>query len=153
MKRGNPEPLTRKLRAELKALANLPDSSIDTSDAPEWPTGPVRSGADSTGWRRDDFRDGNDHDRPEIRTPSFAFRQMRRLVGMSVKSIPLTSHKGELVRSSYALSVRRVISRRICSGGSDSSGRHSPGTRWTDLVQGCLDLCDQALDRARFVGR
>jgi hypothetical protein len=35
MKRGNPEPLTRKLRAELKALASLPDSSIDTSDAPE----------------------------------------------------------------------------------------------------------------------
>jgi uncharacterized protein (DUF4415 family) len=35
MKRGNPEPLTPKLRAELKALAALPESEIDTNEMPE----------------------------------------------------------------------------------------------------------------------
>jgi hypothetical protein len=34
MKRGNPEPLTPKLQAELDALAAMPDSEIDTTDMP-----------------------------------------------------------------------------------------------------------------------
>jgi uncharacterized protein (DUF4415 family) len=34
IKRGNPEPLTPKLRAELDALAAMPDSEIDTGDMP-----------------------------------------------------------------------------------------------------------------------
>ena len=34
MKRGNPEPLTAKLQAELDALAAMPESEIDTSDMP-----------------------------------------------------------------------------------------------------------------------
>jgi uncharacterized protein (DUF4415 family) len=32
MKKGNPEPLTPELRAELDALAEMPDSEIDTTD-------------------------------------------------------------------------------------------------------------------------
>ena len=36
MKRGNPEPLTPELQAELGALAAMPDSEIDTSEIPEW---------------------------------------------------------------------------------------------------------------------
>ena len=35
MKKGTSNRLTRKQRAELKALASLPDDAIDTSDAPE----------------------------------------------------------------------------------------------------------------------
>ena len=35
MKKGVSERLTRKQRAELKALADLPDGAVDTSDAPE----------------------------------------------------------------------------------------------------------------------
>jgi uncharacterized protein (DUF4415 family) len=31
-KRGNPKPLTAKLRAELKALAAMPESEIDTAE-------------------------------------------------------------------------------------------------------------------------
>lgn len=34
MKRGNPEPLPPELRAELEALAALPESSIDTEEMP-----------------------------------------------------------------------------------------------------------------------
>jgi uncharacterized protein (DUF4415 family) len=34
MKRGNPEPLTPELQAELDALAAMPDSAIDTSEMP-----------------------------------------------------------------------------------------------------------------------
>lgn len=34
MKRGNPEPLTPKLKAELDVLAAIPDSEIDTSEMP-----------------------------------------------------------------------------------------------------------------------
>jgi uncharacterized protein (DUF4415 family) len=34
MKRGNPEPLTPALQAELDALAAIPESEIDTSDMP-----------------------------------------------------------------------------------------------------------------------
>ncbi|MGA3100659.1 MAG: BrnA antitoxin family protein [Terracidiphilus sp.] len=34
MSKGNPEPLTPKLRAELGALAIMPDKSIDTTDMP-----------------------------------------------------------------------------------------------------------------------
>jgi uncharacterized protein (DUF4415 family) len=34
MKRGNPKPLTPKLRAELKVLAAMPDSEIDTAEMP-----------------------------------------------------------------------------------------------------------------------
>src|ERR1035441_9017915 len=34
MKRGNPEPLTPELRAELDALAAMPDSEIDTTEMP-----------------------------------------------------------------------------------------------------------------------
>ena len=34
MKRGNPKPLTPKLRAELRALAAMPESEIDTADMP-----------------------------------------------------------------------------------------------------------------------
>lgn len=34
MKRGNPRPLTPKLRAELKALAAMPDNEIDTAEIP-----------------------------------------------------------------------------------------------------------------------
>jgi uncharacterized protein (DUF4415 family) len=34
MKRGNPEPLTPKLQAELDALAAMPDSEIDATDMP-----------------------------------------------------------------------------------------------------------------------
>jgi len=34
MKRGNPEPLTPALRAELDALAVMPESEIDTSEMP-----------------------------------------------------------------------------------------------------------------------
>lgn len=34
MKRGNPKPLTPRLRAELKALAAMPDSEIDTAEMP-----------------------------------------------------------------------------------------------------------------------
>ncbi len=34
MKRGNPEPLTPDLQAELDALAAMPDSEIDTADMP-----------------------------------------------------------------------------------------------------------------------
>ena len=35
MKKKASKPLTRKQRAELKLLAPMPDSAIDTSDAPE----------------------------------------------------------------------------------------------------------------------
>ena len=35
MKKKSSKPLTRKQRAELKSLAAMPDSTIDTSDAPE----------------------------------------------------------------------------------------------------------------------
>ena len=35
MKKGTPKTLTRSQMAELKSLAGLPDSAIDTSDAPE----------------------------------------------------------------------------------------------------------------------
>jgi uncharacterized protein (DUF4415 family) len=34
MKRGNPEPLTPELQAELNALAAMPESEIDTTDMP-----------------------------------------------------------------------------------------------------------------------
>jgi hypothetical protein len=34
MKRGNPEPLTPELLAELDALAAMPESEIDTTDMP-----------------------------------------------------------------------------------------------------------------------
>lgn len=34
MKKGNPEPLTPELKAELDALTTMPDSEIDTSDMP-----------------------------------------------------------------------------------------------------------------------
>jgi hypothetical protein len=34
MKRGNPEPLTPKLKAALDALAAMPDSEIDTTEMP-----------------------------------------------------------------------------------------------------------------------
>jgi len=34
MKKGNPEPLTPELQAELDALSAMPDSEIDTSDLP-----------------------------------------------------------------------------------------------------------------------
>jgi len=34
MKRGNPEPLTPQLQAELDALAAMPDSEIDTAEMP-----------------------------------------------------------------------------------------------------------------------
>jgi uncharacterized protein (DUF4415 family) len=34
MKRGNPEPLTPELQAELDALAAMPDSEIDTTEMP-----------------------------------------------------------------------------------------------------------------------
>ena len=34
MKRGNPKPLTPKLRAELKALAAMPEREIDTAEMP-----------------------------------------------------------------------------------------------------------------------
>ncbi|MGB6726566.1 MAG: BrnA antitoxin family protein [Terracidiphilus sp.] len=34
MKKGNPKPLTPKLRAELKALAAMPESEIDTTEMP-----------------------------------------------------------------------------------------------------------------------
>jgi hypothetical protein len=34
MKKGNPEPLTPKLQAELDALAALPESEIDTAGMP-----------------------------------------------------------------------------------------------------------------------
>jgi uncharacterized protein (DUF4415 family) len=37
MKRAGPRPLTREQLAELRSLAALPDSAIDTSDAPELP--------------------------------------------------------------------------------------------------------------------
>jgi uncharacterized protein (DUF4415 family) len=33
-KRGNPKPLSAKLRAEVKALAAMPESAIDTSEMP-----------------------------------------------------------------------------------------------------------------------
>lgn len=35
MKRGNREPLTPKLQAELEALAALPESEIDTTEMPQ----------------------------------------------------------------------------------------------------------------------
>jgi uncharacterized protein (DUF4415 family) len=34
MKRGNPEPLTTELQAELDALAAMPESEIDSTDMP-----------------------------------------------------------------------------------------------------------------------
>ena len=34
MKRGNPEPLTSELQAELDALAAMPESEIDTTEMP-----------------------------------------------------------------------------------------------------------------------
>ena len=34
MKRGNPKPLPPKLRAELRALAAMPDNEIDTAEMP-----------------------------------------------------------------------------------------------------------------------
>lgn len=34
MKRGNPEPLTPELKAELETLAAMPDSEIDTAEMP-----------------------------------------------------------------------------------------------------------------------
>ena len=34
MKKGNPQPLTPQLQAELDALARMPESEIDTSDMP-----------------------------------------------------------------------------------------------------------------------
>lgn len=34
MKKGNPKPLTPRLRAELKALAAMPDSEIDPAEMP-----------------------------------------------------------------------------------------------------------------------
>ena len=34
MKRGNPEPLTRELHAELDVLAAMPEGEIDTTDMP-----------------------------------------------------------------------------------------------------------------------
>src|SRR6266852_2767620 len=37
MKKGNPKALTPQEGVELAALANLPDATIDTSDAPEIP--------------------------------------------------------------------------------------------------------------------
>jgi len=44
MKRGNPEPLTPQLQAELDALASMPNSEIDTTEVPpiaDW-SGAVR---------------------------------------------------------------------------------------------------------------
>jgi uncharacterized protein (DUF4415 family) len=35
MRKGNPEPLTLKLRTELDALASMPECEIDTSEMPE----------------------------------------------------------------------------------------------------------------------
>jgi uncharacterized protein (DUF4415 family) len=35
MKKGNPKPLSRNLRAQVKALAAMPESEIDTSEMPE----------------------------------------------------------------------------------------------------------------------
>jgi uncharacterized protein (DUF4415 family) len=35
MRKGNPEPLTPKLQAELEALAAMPESEIDTTEMPE----------------------------------------------------------------------------------------------------------------------
>jgi uncharacterized protein (DUF4415 family) len=35
MRKGNPEPLTPKLQAELEALAAMPESGIDTTEMPE----------------------------------------------------------------------------------------------------------------------
>jgi len=46
MKRGNPKPLSLKLRAQAEALAAMPESEIDTSEMPEitdW-SGAVRGG-------------------------------------------------------------------------------------------------------------
>ena len=34
MKKGNPEPLTPRLQAQLDALAAMPDSEIDTAEMP-----------------------------------------------------------------------------------------------------------------------
>ncbi|SEE69189.1 Uncharacterized conserved protein, DUF4415 family [Rhizobiales bacterium GAS191] len=34
MKKGNPNPLTEAQKAELEALAGMPDNTIDTSDMP-----------------------------------------------------------------------------------------------------------------------
>jgi uncharacterized protein (DUF4415 family) len=34
MKKGNPQPLTPKLKAELEALAAMPESEIDTAEMP-----------------------------------------------------------------------------------------------------------------------
>lgn len=41
-KRGNPEPLTQKLRAELDTLAKMPEAQIDTTEMPptaDWSKG------------------------------------------------------------------------------------------------------------------
>lgn len=35
MKRGNPKPLTGKLRAEVRAVAAIPEAEIDTAEMPE----------------------------------------------------------------------------------------------------------------------
>jgi len=46
MKKGNPRPLSPKLRVEAEALAAMPESEIDTSEMPEitdW-SGTVRGG-------------------------------------------------------------------------------------------------------------
>jgi len=42
MRKGNPEPLTPKLQAELDALAQIPESEIDTTEMPpvtDWSNG------------------------------------------------------------------------------------------------------------------
>jgi len=46
MRKGNPKPLSAKLRVEAEALAAMPESKIDTADMPEiadW-SGAVRGG-------------------------------------------------------------------------------------------------------------
>ncbi len=35
MRKGNPKPLSRKLRAEAEALAAMPENEVDTSEMPE----------------------------------------------------------------------------------------------------------------------
>lgn len=35
MKKGNPRPLSQKLRVEARALATIPESAIDTTEMPE----------------------------------------------------------------------------------------------------------------------
>ncbi len=60
MKRGNPEPLTAKLKSELDVLARMPDSEIDSIEMPpvsDWSKADARrvysgpsSGPSPCGW-------------------------------------------------------------------------------------------------------